>query len=217
MDMNIAGRGNLFPGSYKNIRISGRAKATGAVKCEGLEVSGKFEAIGLNCSGMMKISGSSYFEGDVKTEKADVSGSVKCEKAAEIAEATIMGSLSCENISGGNISVRGSIKSEKDIVVKNIFVRGLINCGGVLQADDIEIRFETGAQLALGGMKGANIVISPEYVPANITDRSEAGIITVNGTIEGEEIYLENVVADVVKGKKVTIGEGCKIGKIEME
>ena len=42
MDMNIAGRGNLFPGSYKNIRISGRAKATGAVKCEGLEVSGKF-------------------------------------------------------------------------------------------------------------------------------------------------------------------------------
>jgi cytoskeletal protein CcmA (bactofilin family) len=185
------------------------------VKCEGLEVSGKFEAIGLDCSGMMKISGSSYFEGDVKTEKADVSGSVKCEKAAEIAEATIMGSLSCENISGGNISVRGSIKSEKDIVVKNIFVRGLINCGGVLQADDIEIRFETGAKLTLGGMKGGNIVISPEYVPANITDRAEAGIITVNGTIEGEEIYLENVVADVVKGKKVTIGEGCKIGKIE--
>ena len=52
-------------------------------------------------------------------------------------------------------------------------------------------------------------------MPANITDRAEAGIITVNGTIEGEEIYLENVVADVVKGKKVSIGEGCKIGKIE--
>ena len=46
-------------------------------------------------------------------------------------------------------------------------------------------------------------------------NRSEAGIITVNGTVEGDEIYLENVVAETVIGKKVTIGEGCKIGKVE--
>ena len=33
--------------------------------------------------------------------------------------------------------------------------------------------------------------------------------------IEGDEIYLENTRADVVRGKQIEIGPHCKIGLIE--
>ncbi|MBI3830518.1 MAG: hypothetical protein HY291_13440, partial [Planctomycetes bacterium] len=34
-------------------------------------------------------------------------------------------------------------------------------------------------------------------------------------TIEGDAVELENTVADLVKGKRVKIGKGCKIGAVE--
>jgi hypothetical protein len=34
-------------------------------------------------------------------------------------------------------------------------------------------------------------------------------------TIEGDEIFLENTKARVVRGKKIQIGEGCKIESVE--
>ena len=33
--------------------------------------------------------------------------------------------------------------------------------------------------------------------------------------IEGDEIYLENTNAKIVRGNNITIGEGCNIGLIE--
>jgi hypothetical protein len=34
-------------------------------------------------------------------------------------------------------------------------------------------------------------------------------------TIEGDEIFLENTHARIVRGKKITIGEGCEIEMVE--
>lgn len=33
--------------------------------------------------------------------------------------------------------------------------------------------------------------------------------------IEGDDIYLENTKADIVRGNKVKIGPGCQIGVVE--
>ena len=35
------------------------------------------------------------------------------------------------------------------------------------------------------------------------------------GSIEGDDIELENVEADIVRGKYVRIGHGCRIGTVE--
>lgn len=216
MDMNIAGRGTIFPGSYKNIKISGRATATGVVNCTGLEVSGKFESKTVNCSGLVKVSGSSYFENDMKAGGVDISGSLKCDKSVTITgESKIMGSLSCANLKAENMVVRGSVKCESDIEAENVSVIGMIYCDGKLKAKELEIKIEGGAKLNIGSIECPKISIAPEYLPKNLVNRHDAGVITV-GEIIGEDIYLENVIADVVKGKNVTIGEGCEIGKVEM-
>ncbi len=37
------------------------------------------------------------------------------------------------------------------------------------------------------------------------------------GIIEGDEIFLENTKANVVRGKRVTIGSGCEIERVEFQ
>ena len=43
--------------------------------------------------------------------------------------------------------------------------------------------------------------------------RGKRGILTVH-TIEGDFIKLEDTHAEVVRGRKIEIGRGCKIGKV---
>ena len=217
MDMNIAGRGNVFPGSYKNIKISGRASALGAFTCDELNVSGKFEGKSGVCNQVIKVSGSAYFESELRTANADISGSLKCDTDVEITGNTnVLGSLSVASLKAKSVTVRGSIKTEKDITADVIDVNGLIYCEGNLSANELKISIEGGAKLNIGALKCGKIHIAPEYLPKNMTHRHEAGVITI-GDIEGDEIYLENVIAKSVKGKKVTIGEGCEIEKVEIE
>ena len=217
MDMNIAGRGNVFPGSYKNIKISGRASAVGAFTCDELNVSGKFEGKSGVCNVVIKVSGSAYFESGLKAANADISGSLKCDKDVEITGNTsVLGSLSVASLKADNVSVRGSLKTEKDVTADKIDVNGLIYCEGNITANELKISIEGGAKLNIGALKCGKIHIAPEYLPKNMAHRHEAGIITI-GDIEGDEIYLENVIANSVRGKKVTIGEGCEIKNIEME
>lgn len=46
-------------------------------------------------------------------------------------------------------------------------------------------------------------------------DGPGAGTLLETRLIEGDEIYLENTHAEVVRGVRVTLGRGCRIGRVE--
>ena len=91
---------------------------------------------------------------------------------------------------------------------------GLYSIGGLLNAETVELTAAAGC--SVGDIGGSKITVRRE-VPG-LLRRLFSGAATHSTkvhTIEGDDIALEYVTADVVRGRRVQIGEGCRIGRVE--
>ncbi|MFL6517173.1 MAG: cytoplasmic protein, partial [Bacillus sp. (in: firmicutes)] len=83
---------------------------------------------------------------------------------------------------------------------------------GLLSADTIKVGLRFGQSTAeeIGGGKITVKKRSNSFLPFG----KEAGSLSAK-VIEGDDIYLENTKADIVRGNKVKVGPGCQIGVVE--
>ncbi|MEC3633215.1 hypothetical protein P9205_19595, partial [Bacillus velezensis] len=90
-------------------------------------------------------------------------------------------------------------------------VTGCINVAGLLNAGDVNIhlRYDRSRVKEIGGTS-----ITVRRKPGFL--KRKAGMLSAE-LIEGDAVYLEYTEADIVRGKRVEIGPGCKIGKIEYQ
>ena len=117
-------------------------------------------------------------------------------------------------------SLRRNIR--KNVEAENADIRGKINAEGLINAEQIKIEFENdGSAENIGGGK---IVIFPHThskpiarlpLISKIMGKAGADCFTVNDSIEGDEIALENVTAENVSGRVVAIGAGCRISCVK--
>ena len=204
MDMRISGSGVITAGEYEGIRISGSARMTGVVHCESLRVAGSLSGETVECRNDMRISGGSRFSANVKANDLRVAGSLSC------------GALKCVSlVVAGVTSVGGDVEAE------NVKVDGALACEGLLNAEEIEIKFEKG--MTIGSIGGSKIVIMSKHrmdkkirLPLfhSISNQIDKGGVHVKNTVEGDEIALEGVRAESVSGRTVAIGDGCEIGLV---
>ncbi|WP_052475838.1 hypothetical protein [Cohnella kolymensis] len=66
----------------------------------------------------------------------------------------------------------------------------------------------------IGGGK-INVRKASTLNPFNLFFKPSAYAQLFASVIEGDEVYLENTKADIVRGNRVTIGKGCDIGIVE--
>ena len=197
--VHISGAGNVGGGEYKNISISGSGEVTSDVRCQSLKSAGSVHIAGsVECSGEFKIAGSVRVDGDIKCGSCHLAGSAKVKSIEANGELWFAGSV----IADGNVS------GEK------VTIDGVANVNGLINGDEIRIAFD-GDGVKANEIGGGTIKIAPKkekkahWFGKKKIKRSEIG------TIEGDEIRLELVKADVVRGANVTIGDGCEIGKVE--
>ncbi len=197
--VHINGAGNIGGGEYENISISGSGEVTSDVKCQSLKSAGSVHIAGsAECSGEFKIAGSVRVDGDIKCGRCDLAGAANIKSIEANGDLRLAGSF----IADGNVS------GEKVIIV------GVANVNGLINGDEIRIAFD-GDGVKANEIGGGTIKIAPKkekkayWFGKKKIKRSEIS------TIEGDEISLELVKADVVRGANVTIGDGCEIGKVE--
>ncbi|MBE6051649.1 MAG: polymer-forming cytoskeletal protein [Clostridium sp.] len=136
----------------------------------------------------------------------------------------VNGSISCENIScegmgkfKGNVEVRNHISFEGimqvlgNIQAKTILVEGVMNSNGLINADAVSM--EISRSCNLNEIGGSSIKISSNSFHKRFWINRKVKISCK--IIEGDNIYLDNVNCDVVRGKNITIGKGCNIANIE--
>ncbi|MBO4325237.1 MAG: hypothetical protein J5845_07590 [Lachnospiraceae bacterium] len=219
--MNIAGSGSLPGGVYDDrISISGSGKITGSASCSAFHSSGSGSVDGdLLCQKEFRSSGSCRVNGSLQAESVSSSGSFKCGGAIHAVETVKAsgsfhagGSTAC-----GDFHTSGSATVEGDLSADSIKCSGKIYCTGLMSADTIDIRF--GGRSGAGNIGGSSIRIVREGSGGVITRLisalgSKDGVFDVPGSIEGDEIYLENVAAASVTGRVVKIGPGCDIGQV---
>lgn len=236
-DLKISGSGSAGGGRYDVVSISGSGKITGDVNCEKFNISGSGKVEGTVTSNMFKISGSSRINGDLNCVNGSISGSgsilgsVFANKFSVSGSETIGGSFKGEEfemsgsgkvegkINSVSVKLYGSINVGQGIEGEIITIKGAIKTPGMINGDEVNIELNGGGEVdEIGATK---VRVTKAYANMNVVGRFICKLFSQNygylnvKSIEADEIYLENTIADVVRGGKITIGEGCKIKRIE--
>ena len=188
-----AGSCVLGPGRYDYISASGSLMITGDVIAERISVSGALKSEGsIKVKTSLRCAGATKINGDVIVESISAAGVFRAKKVfGETVK--LSGAIDVEKIKGESVQIGGFVSAEyiygEEIRIKLSKKKSRVE---EIHGEEIEIECERGFFRKCSG-------------------RLEAK------RIEGEEIRLENVVADVVKGESVIVGDGCVIGRLEAE
>lgn len=96
---------------------------------------------------------------------------------------------------------------------ESVHLTGSAVIQGLLNAETVEIAANRG--IRIGSIGGSSIRI---YKPTQVSLLSlfhSSCSCAQAGDIEGDDVDLEYTQADVVRGRRVRIGEGCSIGRVE--
>ena len=150
----------------------------------------------------MKVSGSAHVTGNVKSQSIKINGSTHIEG----------------NLYGEEITIAGSAHIEKNCQAECFKASGNFKIQGLLNAGEINIRIGGNCNVQEIGGEHIEIRVSPidnSFIKKVIDKMFNSKGELTTALIEGDEIYLQNTNAKIVRGNNITIGEGCNIGLVE--
>ncbi len=217
--VNIDGMGKYTGGEFDCVNISGIGKVEGHLKCNALDVSGMISINGDLASKTSTVSGTAKVKGDLFGDDFNVSGMLRATGGGTIKNITINGTMKLgRTFRVKELENNGSLKIEGDLSGEQIRSNGMIECSGLLNCENLELR--------VSGVSHIN-EIGATTIKVERNNTSFDGILgflipkkyrnnqLVAETIEGDDIYLENCQAKVVRGKKVVIGPNSHIEIVE--
>lgn len=213
----INGSGSYPGGIYDKISIRGEGTIVNDVECSVFNVYGTSETVENAKAGSIKIIGESEFSRDIEAAETLVMGTMKVSNQAHLKKMKIFGLLEVgERLCGDEAKIKGSIAVNGDVEYERFDSSGGFEIKGLLSADTIKVFLSYGESTAeeIGGGK-ITVKRGAWLIPfTNIPLSKKEGFLSAK-VIEGDDIYLENTTAEVVRGKKVKIGPGCQIGLVE--
>lgn len=232
MDMKISGSSAMPGGEYRTVSISGSGKVQGSLRCESLRCSGSARVQGdVDCAGEIRCSGSSRVTGDIDCQELGCSGSTRCEGSLrangrvhssgalkvdgslEGGEVDVSGGLEAGEIHCGRLHCSGGARVSGGVEAESAHLTGSAVIQGLLNAETVEISASRG--IRIGSIGGSSIrIYKPTQVSLLGLFHGSVSCAQV-GDIEGDDVDLEYTQADVVRGRRVRIGEGCSIGRVE--
>lgn len=223
MDMKIAGSGQIGPGEYENINISGSGKILGAVKCENLSISGSASGTAVECRNDIKISGSCSFSEDIIANNVKIAGSFKCGgKFYTTGEMKCAGSAKFEkDLKCSKLEIAGSIHINEGIEAETVLASGKIKCSGLINAEKITINIENSIS-EIGSIGGSTLSIKKKHykdicarLPILKCFYKTNGKVIISNEIECDVIDIEATTAPKVTGRIVKIGDDCEIDTVQ--
>lgn len=202
-DLRINGLGSSSGGKFDFVQINGKGDITGDLECHELQINGLGNVDGDIRADVIRVSGKSNFKGAVSGRQLIIDGMTD-----------IGGNISVETIEN-----RGVLKVGSDCGSEAFTSQGGFTIGGLLNAGKIDISVY--AQCKAGEIGGEDIKVR---IGAGHGFRKFIGSlfpglplnpVLAADTIEGDNVYLENTTAKMVRGQNVEIGPGCHIDVVE--
>ncbi|MFB6498237.1 hypothetical protein [Bacillus haynesii] len=210
-DLKIHGSGNAGGGSFHRVLIRGEGTITGNVECEKFSTHGTSELSGDANIKSFSVHGETEIRGRLKADKARVYGTADVSEDADISDAAVKGIINVGgNMAAETCDVKGALNVRGDCEAEDFTLTGSLDVKGLLNAGVIDIGLKYGNS-SIGDIGGTDIKIVKKR---GLLFNRNGGFLSA-GTIEGDDIYLENTEARMVRGNRVHIGPGCKIEKVE--
>ena len=219
--VSISGSGSLGGGEYARVSVSGSGRVNGDLDTEELKISGSGKVSGRTKAGLIRISGSGGFSDAVIAEEMRISGSARVDGPVEAKELKCSGSFRAGgDVCAEYLKISGSIRVSGDVEADIFKASGGFEIEGLLSADKVEIHL--GGRCSAREIGGETIYVERAVslggalLTGLVKMFTGAGAAELRTTqIEGDEVRLESTIADVVRGKRVEIGPGCKIESVE--
>ncbi|AEB23016.1 MULTISPECIES: hypothetical protein [Bacillus] len=208
--LKMYGAGHAAGGSYQNVSIKGEGTVGEGLRSERCRIFGTGRFLGDAETNRLKIFGEHEVEGDLSARSANVIGTLKIGGSMRFTRMRLKGLADISGSAAGEqCHIKGSLTVSGDCETEQLHVTGCINVAGLLNAGDVNIhlRYDQSKVKEIGGTS-----ITVRRKPGLL--KRKAGMLSAE-LIEGDTVYLEYTKADIVRGKHVEIGPGCKIGKIE--
>ncbi len=219
-DMKYSGLMTMPGGSYRRVKLEGMITIDGDMECDDIRTEGLFTGNGTVKSTKGKFNGSANVKGSIVSDDVDVNGELKVGGDLSVQDIDVEGRLHVKgNVASENIDIRGELKAGGNCDAEVFNCKGAFNIGGTLNAGEINASLYAAAHAKeIGGekisiRKGDNKaigILSSLFTPI-IFGKTH---LTVE-TIEGDDVSIEHTTAKVVRGDKVTIGDGCQIDLVE--
>jgi cytoskeletal protein CcmA (bactofilin family) len=212
-NLTINGSGNYSGGQYDKISIRGDATLVSDVECSAFHIYGTSEALENVKTRSVKVFGEAEVKGNMESEEMLIMGTMTVGGRAALKKLKILGTLDVgDSLTGDEANIKGTIAVGGDVEYETFESSGGFEIKGLLNADKINISLRFGESFAeeIGGGLITVKKKSNTFLPFG----KEKVKLTAK-VIEGDIIYLENTKAEIVRGKKVKIGEGCQIGTVE--
>lgn len=218
-DIKISGSGSAGGGKYNDVSISGSGKITGDLECIDFKTSGSSKVVGNLKAETIKISGSARIEGNLEVGEMKVSGSSHVVGEVKSQSVRISGSSHIDgSLYGEEVSISGSVNIGKNCEAENFKASGSFKIQGLLNAGEVNINLSGKSSVKEIGGEHIEVRVSAvdNFFFKKVIDKmfNSRGELNTE-LIEGDEIYLENTNAKIVRGKHITIAEGCNIGLVE--
>ena len=216
-DYRVSGSGVLDGGCYNRISCTGACKVSSDLICREISTSGSFHACGnVDCSGEIRSSGSFHCAGNVAAGDMSSSGATKIEGNLKSGLLNVPGSLSVDgNVSAGEMQVSGSLKVGGDCEADSFTASGSLNVGGIVNADVVKIRLVR-SQSTVGSIGGSQVTVERSTTAGLLSSilKPKYGTLECD-SIEGDQVDITGVQANMVRGTRVIIRSSCVIGSVE--
>jgi len=187
-----------------SLEVSGSIDVKGDLKAEIISVSGSLDIKGGIEATSCEISGALSAGGNVKAESLDVSGTCSAGGVVRAARAEIYGKLSAYKVEGEQWDVEGglSIKGDVEVDYLEIKLASWSSIGGVIRGKEVTIR-EYESEIVPGVLRRILSIVL-KVPPLKVYGLRCKGI-------EAEEVDIERVTCDYIRGRRVKIGKGCTV------
>ena len=216
-DIKTAGGGSFPGGNYGDVTFNGSGTINGDVDAITYKVNGAGTSNGRVKAQSVVVSGTGSFNGEVQANEMTVNGDANIRDGAGIGRLTVKGNLSIGgSLAAHEVILRGFLRMGGDCQAETFTGEGAFTINGLLNSGNLDIIVQGPSSAREIG--GERIVIrQPTGSLSSLT-----GLLTVFAekrltadTIEGDVVWLENTTAKVVRGKQVTLGQGCVVDLVE--
>ena len=212
-DARVAGDGTISAGVYGAITINGAGTVTGDVQCRELKMNGAGKCKGSVKADSIAVNGAGTFDGTVQAGEMQVNGSTDIHAGVGVGRLLVRGTCGLDGgLAAHEVDVRGELRVGGDLTSESFTGEGRFVVNGLLNADVIDVKLH--GRSSAREIGGERITLRvPEGFTSIFSMFSDRRLVA--DSIEADDLYLINTTAKVVRGARVTLGEGCEVELVE--
>lgn len=219
-DLVLSGMGSAAGGDFRNVIINGKGTINGDIVSVDIQCNGMGDFNGQIKTGSIRVRGKATIQGNIEADKLKSEGETEIGGSLSAKILRVEGSLSTD--AGAVLeeaTIRGAFKAREGCGAESFDLRGVLTVGGLLNAGKIDIELYGRSQaFEIGGetiqVRRGKVFRWAQLI-RSLFAIGESDPWLQTQTIEGDEIFLEDTTAKVVRGRNITIGSGCEIERVE--